>query len=466
MPGILFYLLVQLLVVNTSFAQPDWKQGPNWKQGQEFLYRGTVKFTGQSSDIQLLEQYTLEVRVLVTRVQQNTSELVCSTKLLLTNSPNSDATPSVKLTYLNVDRLGNITSSTAASGKSIIIDGPATFENGFLVPLPTEPIAPGKPWEAIEPGRLPRRLTWTPAQDNQGNDTVQSVQESIDWQRPRGDSIAWHRTETMTFQQSGSLPYKVHRLVERRPPGHRQATYQITTEYQLVSAELLQGPMLEERLADIQELRIFQNDVAQLSQAAHDRQAQKAWSKLALKLKEYQNASGKTPYRDALLTLQQTVQDGLDNRLSPVKYEVAEKSIEVGQLIPPFTLLTQHSTTITSQQLRGKPCLLIFVQPGSELTKSLYEEIPLRLKRLNSTHWTCFFLTSKTGKLPDTIRSDSPLIEVAMGQPLLTSYNVVATPHFVLLDADGTLIASMEGWGPEIEQQLEKLLKQEIAKKR
>ena len=53
-----------------------------------------------------------------------------------------------------------------------------------------------------------------------------------------------------------------------------------------------------------------------------------------------------------------------------------------------------------------------------------------------------------------------------MGQPLLTSYNVVATPHFVLLDADGTLIASMEGWGPEIEQQLEKLLKQEIAKKR
>lgn len=466
MAGICSFLILPLLVVSVSSIHPDWKQGPSWKQGQEFLYRGTVKFTGQSSDIQLLEKYNLEVRVLVTQVQQNTSELVCSTKLLLTNSPNAEASPSIKLTYFHVDRMGHITSSTAASGKSIVIDGPATFENGFLLPLPHEPIFPGKLWEAIEPGRLPRRLTWTPAQGNQGFDTVQSVQESIDWQRPRGDSIAWHRSDTLTFQQSGTLPYKVHRLVERRPPGYRQAMYQIITEYQLVSAEILQGPMLEERLADIQVLRNFQNDVTRLSQAAHDRQAQKAWSKLALKLKEYQNASGNTPYREALLTLQQTVQDGLDNRLSPVKYEVAEKSIEVGQLVPPFTLLTQHSTTITSQQLRGKPCLLVFVQPGSELTKSLCEEIPLRLKRLNSAHWTCFFLTSKTGKVPDAIRSATPLIEVAMGQPLLASYNVVATPHFILLDADGTLIASLEGWGPETEQCLEKLLKQEIAKKR
>ncbi len=460
------FVLVLLCILPISI-HADWKQGPNWKQGQEYLYRGTIKFSGQSADIQMLEQYSLEVRVLVVQVRPSTTELVCSTKLQQTNAvAGTDVSPSIQLTFVNVDNLSNISSSTASTGKSIIVDGPATFENGFLVPLPAEGLAPGKTWEALEPGRLPRRLTWLAARSDQSFDTVQSSQESIDWQRPRGDSIAWHRSETLTFQQAHTLPIKVQRHIERRPPGHRQATFKINTEYQLVSLEMLKGPMLEERVADIQELRECQNEVNKLTQAIHDRHAQKAWARLATRLKEYQSASGKTPFREALITLQHTVQEGMDNRLTPVKHEVAEKSIEVGQLVPPFLLATHSGSTITSQQLRGKPCLFVFVQPGSELTKSLIDEIPFRLKRLQSTHWSCCFLTSKTGTIPGLERSTSPLIESALGQPLLASYNVTSTPHFVLIDADGTLLASLEGWGTEVTQQLEKLLKQEIAKKR
>jgi hypothetical protein len=454
--------LLTLLLLWQSPSTTDWKQGPRWQPGQEYLYRGVVKHTGQAGDAQILEQYILEVRLLVTKVQGSSAELVCATKLTVQSDTGPEATPSVQLTFLHVDQRGHITSSTASTGKSIVVDGPATFENGFLLPLPAEAIVAGKAWEASEPGRLPHKLTWIPATSEDANDVITSVQESYDWQRPRGDQIAWQRTDTLHMSSNHTLPMKVSRVIERRPPGHRQATSRIVTEYKLMGLEIVRGPMLEERLTDIDQLRSLQYEVATLSQAIHDRQTQRAWTKLSAKLKSYQMSSGKTPYREALSTLLQTTQDGLDNRLSPVKHEVAEKPIEVGQLVPPFSLTTTNGETLSSKQLRGKPCVLVFVQAGTALTRTLCAELTLELKRCDRQRFSCCLLLSK----PDTLRETNSSFPVAVGQSLLSSFSITATPCVIVLDADGTLIYSQEGWGVETRQDLIKLLQKEIAKGR
>ncbi|HMO35259.1 MAG TPA: hypothetical protein PKA06_04380, partial [Gemmatales bacterium] len=117
---------------------------------------------------------------------------------------------------------------------------------------------------------------------------------------------------------------------------------------------------------------------------------------------------------------------------------------------------------LSSSDLRGQPAVLLFLQPGSNLTKRLAEELPLKLKKLDSSRYKVCLLLSKTGSLP----SIPPGCLTAYGQPLLGTFHVQVTPYVVLLDSDGTLLLSKEGWGPEIEQELFKLMKQELAKLR
>ncbi|HMO37315.1 MAG TPA: hypothetical protein PKA06_14855, partial [Gemmatales bacterium] len=100
MSGI-FLILLGLSLTTFPGINIDWKQGPQWQLGQEYLYRGTVRNTGQSEDIQLLEQYSLEVRLLVTQVRGRTGELVCATKLVQTNSTSREVMPSTHLTFFH-----------------------------------------------------------------------------------------------------------------------------------------------------------------------------------------------------------------------------------------------------------------------------------------------------------------------------------------------------------------------------
>lgn len=440
---------------------------PQWKVGQEYLFRGTVKETGQSKDIQVLTRYTLEVRVLVTRVKSSSAEIVCCTKLIQQNVPKIEEALSVHLTHAMVDARGNITSCTAPTGMPLIVDGPATWESGFLLPLPHTELDSKQSWEVSEPGRLPRRFTLTPVSDSSTTQQlVTGKQESVDWQRPRGDSTAWQRTDKLFFNSKMSLPIRVERLVERRAPAHRNVTSRIITEYVLHGMELLQGPMLEERLRDIQQIKLFQEEVATLSSTLHDREARIAWQRLAKRLTAYQATSGNTPFRESLTTLYSTIQAGIDNRLSLTRYEVAERSIEIGQFVPPFSVVTTTGQTITSQQCRGKPCLLIFVQPGSELTNTLSNEVPLWQRQMGTNTFSCLFLATQEGTMPTLTEQPGTMLKAASGKSLIGTMGVSTTPHFILLDADGTLLASHVGWGQETRRELNKLLKNELAKAR
>lgn len=459
-------LLSILLLADPAPTLPT----PQWKVGQEYLYRGTVKETNLGQSIQLLNQYQLEVRIIVVSVKGNSAEVACCTKLVQQGVPKVEQALSVHLTRANIDQQGKISSCTAPTGMPLIIDGPATWESGFILPLPLEAVQPGGMWEMAESGRLPRRFTWLPAEENSSHLIIKGVQQSVDWEHPRADTTGWRRTDKLTFTPKATLPTKVERTVERRAPAHQNVTGRIITEYELVKKEVLAGPLFDERRKDIQQIKLYQEEVAMLASHPHDAQARIAWQRLATRLDRYLAAPGHSPYREAITTLLSTVQAGMDNRLSvqQAKFETIEPSIPIGQLTPSFTLLTPTGQTISSNQCRGKPCLLVFLQPGSELTKFLTVEVPAWQQRLGTNTFGCLLLSSTdaSNALPTVAEPKGTLLKVANGRPLVASYGANVTPFFVVLDADGALLATHEGWGPEVRQQLEKKIKQELEKAR
>lgn len=463
--------MAAFLLLFCIFTQADTPTlAPQWKVGQEYLYRGTVKETGQVSSIQLLNQYQLELRIIVLSIHNNTAEVICCTKLIQQGIPRVEQALSVHLTRALIDQKGKVTSCSAPSGMNLIVDGPATWESGFILPLPSEPLAINKTWEITESARLPRKFTWLPNDEKNSHIQIEGEQHSIDWERPRGDSTAWRRTDKLTFTPQASLPTKVHRTIERRAPAHQHVTGRIITEYELVRLETLAGPLFEERIRDIQQIKLFQQEVSTLASRPHDTPTRLAWQRLAARLERYQNAPGQSPYRESITTLLTTVQAGMDNRLSiqQAQFESNAPSIPVGQLTPHFTLLTAGGQTISSQQCRGKPCLLVFLQPGSDLTKTLCFELPLWQQRFAKNSFYCLLLSSTDAlqTMPTLSETPGQLLKVANGKPLVASYGVSITPYFVLLDADGTLLTTHEGWGPEVRQDLEKKIKKELEKLR
>ncbi|HQR07613.1 MAG TPA: hypothetical protein PLN21_12365 [Gemmatales bacterium] len=443
---------------------------PQWKVGQEYLYRGTVKETNLGQSIQLLNQYQLEVRVIVLSVSDTSAEVACCTKLVQQGVSKVEQALSVHLTRANINQRGKISSCTAPTGMALIIDGPATWESGFILPLPADTIQPGGTWEVAESSRLPRRFTWMPTEENSAHLNIKGVQQSVDWEHPRADTTGWRRTDKLTFTPKATLPTKVERTVERRAPAHQNVTGRIITEYELVKQEVLVGPIFDERRKDIQQIKLYQEEVAMLAGHPHDAQARIAWQRLATRLERYLSAPGHSPYREAITTLLSTVQAGMDNRLSvqQAKFETIEPSIPIGQLTPSFTLLTPTGQSVSSNQCRGKPCMIVFLQPGSELTRYLTVEIPAWQQRLGANTFGCLLLSSTdaSNQLPTINEPKGALLKVANGRPLVASYGANVTPFFVVLDADGALLATHEGWGPEVRQQLEKKIKQELEKTR
>lgn len=448
---------------------------PQWKVGQEYLYRGAVKENGTAGSIQLLNQFQLELRIIVLSSSATSAEVVCCTRLNQHGVTKSDRAVSVHLTRALIDPLGNILSTSAPTGMPLVVDGPATFETGFLLPLPTESLQPGKSWEMAEPGRLPRRFTWLPAEPNATHQTIEGEQRSIDWDRPRADSTAWRRLDKLTFTQSATLPLKIRRTLERRAPAHQQVTSLIMTEYELIRQEVLTGPMFEERQRDIQLILKLQDDIKTLASLPHDSSTREAWNKLAVRIARLQSSAGSTPYRETLATLFSTVQAGLDNRLplQQASAVVPQQAFQIGQTVPPFTLHTTTGSTISSQQCKGMLTLIVFLQPGSNLTKTLSIELPDWQRRLGDGAFHCLLLAanddvSALPALPGGEKTRTtgtqPILLNGSGKSLASTFGVTATPHFIMLDKNHTLLASTLGWGPETRLQLDKLIKQQTTR--
>jgi hypothetical protein len=455
-----------LFLVLTLLSQPPEVPAlsPHWTPGQELLFRGTVRAEALGQTIQLSSEYKLEVRALVLGETTGQTEIACCTKLTLAPSPGSAAHPaSVHLTLMAMDSVGRIVSSNYPHGLCLPIDVPATWEQGWIVPSNISASAPAAQWEVPEPGRLPRRFQLLAVNPSQCQ--ISCHQESSDWNKPRADSTAWKRSETITFDLKQQLPIKITRLIERRAPAHQKITSRLTTEYELVSSRVLDGPLLAVQRRDIEQIRQFQRQVQTLAAAAEARDCTAQFQRLARDLEKFQYSGGGTAYREALGSLQSLVQAGLENRLAN-PWAAADK-VDLPSMTDCKLLGTDGKTAVTLSQFRGRPCLLIFMKPGTSLTQQVMAWANQFQTSLGSRTCVCLYLTTASEGpkiLQATFEEPAPLRFFLQGQTLATEQKVTETPHFLLLNVDGAIAFECTGWGPEPQRDLEKRIRVESAK--
>jgi hypothetical protein len=100
------------------------------------------------------------------------------------------------------------------------------------------------------------------------------------------------------------------------------------------------------------------------------------------------------------------------------------------------------------------------------LTQQLTASIEEIRRRLQTTALVCVIAHAAAGKSeaqPAPGGAESGVIFL-QGRSLMESWNLVTTPFLAVVDIDGALAWSQEGWGPEIRGELERCLKREIAK--
>ncbi len=176
----------------------DWLLLPQLVRGQEFTYSGWFIEEKTDAGVQNQRTYKLESSLLVLGGAAKKWDVAFLTVLSLRDhlpgqppGPRPAPPASVRLELAEVTAQGQV---RPASGTSLLVplEGPPTAECGAVVEVPRSAVGPQQFWEVAEDGRPPR--TWRVAGTETAAGTLcvklVGVQQSDDWDRPRGDSTA------------------------------------------------------------------------------------------------------------------------------------------------------------------------------------------------------------------------------------------------------------------------------------
>ena len=437
-----------------------WVLSPRLSRAEEAVYRGSFSEEDASArGVQFSRSYRLECRAFVLDAPVRGLDVAFLT--LLRGKPDPAANgqepaASVRLEVVQVDVHGRVT----AAGRSLAVplEGPPTVECGAFVEAPAARVRPEQTWEVAEEGRPAR--TWRFA----GTDTVNGsqclklvgLQQSDDWDRPRGDRAAWRRQDTVWLSPRLGLAYRVERVIERRDAGRRDpdANHRSVLRYELDSIVPQPGKLFDDRRDEITQARAFQDRAAALL-ARPGRDSAAGLDVLLGKINHHLEHQLPTPYREAVLQVKRRVEAAQRGETppAPVAEETpAAPAVAVpGGAAPDFLttdLVRQQSVRL--QQLLGRPVVLVFYRPTSfnvdELLRFAQHLADASEGRAAVLGLVMSEDVPRVRRQRDELRLTFPLLD---GTGLGTSYAVDSTPKLMVLDAAGVVVGSYTGWGQE-----------------
>jgi peroxiredoxin len=438
-----------------------WVLTPRLSRGEEAVYRGSFSEEDASArGVQFSRFYRLECRAFVLDAPIRGLDVAFLT--LLRGKAESAANgqepaASVRLEVVQVDVHGRV---TGAGGRPLAVplEGPPTVECGAFVEAPATRVLPEQTWEVAEEGRPAR--TWRLAGTDPVNGTqclkLVGLQQSDDWDRPRGDRAAWRRQDTVWLSPRLALAYRVERVIERRDAGRRDpdANHRSILRYELDSIVPQPGKLFDDRRDEITQARAFQERAtALMARPGRDRAA--GLDVLLGKINHHLEHQLPTPYREAVLQVKRRVEAAQRGETppAPVAEETpAAPAVAVpGSAAPDFLatdLVKQQSVRL--QQCLGRPVVLVFYRPTSFNVEDLLR-FAQRLADNSQGRVAVLGLVMsedvpRVRRQHDELRLTFPLLD---GTGLSTSYAVDSTPKLMVLDAGGVVVGSYTGWGQE-----------------
>lgn len=469
------YLLGCVLTI----AQPppaDWTVETRLTRSQELVYRGTFSETATGTRVQCDRAFRVETRVFVLDTQAQAKGVEAGILTILRSRDNRPTKPndneaslySVRLERVLIDLQGKLTPPTGVS-LSLPSDGVPFLECGAFVDLPRGRLSVGQSWQTAEANRPPHSWQVVGTEQATGVNCLKVVgtQQSDDWERPRSDSTAWRRTDTVWVLPKMGYAARVERVLERREPGNREPSTTSVLRYELESSFPHNGNYAEDCRAEITQALALREAAAPCLQ--NPARAKEALNILGNRIDTFLDKQTKTPYREALLLLKRRVEAAKKGEvpLATPEEVVPQSAAEIGQLAPDFLAVEVGSTkTAQLRKWLGRPVLLVFYHPASATCPEL---LPFAEKLAATYPERINVLYMAMSDDAEPIRKQRAALQLTQpalnGLGLRISYNVEATPKLVLLDSEQIVRGMWTGWGPQTPAEVLQELKQWLPKK-
>ncbi|MCS6975851.1 MAG: TlpA family protein disulfide reductase [Gemmatales bacterium] len=469
-------MLTTLMLVGSlaAAAQPgeraEWILTPRLVRGQELVYRGTAAEVNLGRGVHFSKSYHIDIRSLVLDAKGDSLELAIQTRVAQqqpTEADRADGTSSgsVRLEVVEVEGTGRIV-WPASSPAWFEPNGPCVLEAGFLLEVPRTAVTIGQTW-TIEQARQPPLTVKVLGPESLGNLScvkLQLEQQSPEWNNPRADKAGWRRTETIWITPRLGVAQRIVRTVEVREPAHRDPTYRLSTQFDLESSLRYEGQFLEDRRREILAIRQFEESIRSLLPRAAQNSA--ALKQLASRVEQFAEKHPATPYREALERVKRFALDASENRLPPAVVGPQPASrFAIGKAAPDFLVHdVKTGEAVSLRKCQGRAVLMVFFLPGAESCRLFFRFVQDLADRHGDKELVVlgFAMSDDVAKTTETIERMQVRFPVCPGKSLKNSYEVEATPRFVVVDAEGIVRAAFTGWGPEIPPALAEALRKSL----
>ncbi len=455
----------------------SWQLTPKLGNAQELVYRGTFSEQAFGGRVQFNRSYRLETRVFVLESSPQALDVAILTMLRDRPASTTPGTPakapekpeagdpsvrSARLERVMVDPLGRL-SPEAGVSLAVPLEGPPTIECSAFIATPRGRVVLNQPWTMSEAGRPDWR--WQAA----GTEVVNAasclklvgVQQSDDWEHPRGDRAAWRRTDTVWVAPRTGVACQVQRVIEHRPAGRTSPTQRSVLEYTLQRSMQYPAGLTDTPRRDIEQAGQFLAAARPyLGQPAHfGRELTALLTRIDAHLERQPTP---TPYREAVLQVRARVDAARRGETPPaLPSDVTEplasgpapvpQEVTPGRLAPEF-VAPDYSDPEHSAGLRdwkGRPLLMVFYSPDSRHVDELMQlalSISSRHKQVAMVGLTMAGDAEQINRQRHAKGWKFPVLD---GTGLRISYAVDCTPKMVLVGADGVVRATVVGWGDE-----------------
>jgi hypothetical protein len=361
-----------------------------------------------------------------------------------------------------VDLQGRLTAN--GINLAVPLQGPPLLECGPFLEAPTGRIGLEQTWDVAEVGRPVQ--VWR----NTGTEMVggtlclklYGLQQTADWDRPRGDHTAWRRRDLVWLSSRAGVACRLERLIEHREPNSTEPTQWGKVRYELDTNFQYAGALADDRRQEISQAFHFRDQLTPL--LAQPARSGPQLAALLKRIDYYLDHQPPTPYREAVLQVKRRAEAARRGESPPAVPEEAAPAAPVmatpGEVAPDFVATDLiGGGSIRPRAWAGRPVLMVFYNPTSSTAAAV-----LRFaQRLADQPQRLTVVGMNVGGDAEHVRRQRSQLGITFpifdGAGLRISYDVQTTPKFVVLDAANVVRGIWLGWGHETPAEVREELK-------